>query len=366
MAQKEFPKLSFLIPALTGGGAERSMVNLANELRGMDYPVDFLVLQSGGAYEGTLRSDVNLISLHVNRALRAPGPIRAYLKSAQPHALFSALEHINVAVYRGWHGSGVKTLYVPTIRNHISVEAAKAGLVKKIELKWASVAYRKAHAVIAVSQGVARDAEKTLHLAPGTVSTIYNPVVNDSLNRQAKELPEHRWLQDKSIPVVLGVGRLNYQKDWPVLIDACAIVRKSRPVRLLILGEGELRTELEAKIKALGASDWIDLPGFASNPFAAMANCSLFVLSSKFEGLPGVLIQAMACGAPVVSTDCPSGPDEILQGGKYGRLVPVGDAQSMAAAILKTLDDPISVDPAALSPFESETSARQYLQCVGL
>lgn len=366
MSMTNRPKLSFIVPTLAGGGAERSMVNLANELSAMDYPIDFLVLKSGGAYDGTLRSEINLISLHVDRAMRAPGPIRAYLRREKPHAIFSAMEHVNVAVYRGWIRGGVSTKYVPTIRNHISVEAAKAGLLKRIELKWASIAYRRADAVVAVSQGVAQDAEQTLNLPKGLVKAIYNPVINTQLKQQSQEVPEHAWLTDQGPPVILGVGRLNYQKDWPTLMQACEEVRQSRQVRLLILGEGELRGELESRVKEMGAQDWISLPGFSPNPFAAMAQCSLFVLSSKFEGLPGVLIQAMACGAHVVSTDCPSGPDEILQSGKYGQLVPVGDSHALASAILESLDKPISIPEEALAPFESKFSANQYLELVGL
>jgi len=360
------PKLSFIVPSLTGGGAERSMAKLANELSAFGFPVDFLVLQKGGEFEKLLNSKVNLISLNVARALSAPGPIGAYLDQESPYVIFSALEHMNVAVYRAWKGNRRKTKFVPTIRNHISREAEKAGIVKKIELKWASVAYKIATHVVAVSEGVAGDAERTLGLPSGLVKVIYNPVINQDLEKLALLPPDHPWLLQKDVPTILGVGRLNPQKDWPTLIKACSIVRESKLVRLVILGEGELRSDLERQISEIGAEDWISLPGFCENPFAAMANCSLFVLSSRFEGLPGVLIQALACGSPVVSTDCPSGPHEILQGGKYGRLVPVGNEMALAQAILTSLEEPIRVNQDVMMPFKSSFSAKRYVDLIGL
>ncbi len=360
------PKLSFIVPSLTGGGAERSMANLANELGDFGFPVDFLVLQKGGEFEKLLNDKVRLISLNVSRALTAPGPIGQYLDQETPYAIFSALEHMNVAVYRAWRGNRKKTKFVPTIRNHISRESETGGLLKKIELKWAGIAYRKATQVVAVSEGVARDAETTLGLPSGLVKVIYNPVINQNLLDLAQQKPQHSWLLQKEIPVILGVGRLNPQKDWPTLIKACVLVRATRPIRLLILGEGDLRGELEKQIAEANAGDWINLPGFCQNPFAEMANCTLFVLSSQFEGLPGVLIQALACGCPVVSTDCPSGPSEILQGGRLGRLVSVGDEKALAEAILSTLNSPFPVEKEVLMPFESKFSAKRYLEVIGL
>lgn len=174
---------------------------------------------------------------------------------------------------------------------------------------------------------------------------------------------EHPWLGEGKPPVILGVGRLTPQKDFSTLIHAFAQVRTVRDCRLVILGEGELRAELEQLVASLGVQDSVQLPGFADNPFAWMSRVRLFVLSSRWEGLPNVLIQAMACGAAVVSTDCPSGPDEILEGGKWGKLVPVGDVEALAEALsenLQVLDVVNSIERAMF--FNVENAINAYLR----
>jgi glycosyltransferase involved in cell wall biosynthesis len=190
---------------------------------------------------------------------------------------------------------------------------------------------------------VAQDLSTATGIPRERISTIYNPVVPPELLTRAKAPLEHPWFEPDSPPVLLGVGRLSAQKDFPTLLRAFARVRRLRPARLIILGEGKrpgYRPELLALARELGVGEDVQLPGFAENPYAYMARASVFVMSSAWEGLPSVLVEALACGCPVVSTDCPSGPREILQGGRYGRLVPVGDAEALAKAILATLDAP--------------------------
>ncbi len=191
---------------------------------------------------------------------------------------------------------------------------------------------------MAVSEGVAEDLALTASLPRERITTIYNPVVTPALAGQAQAPLTHPWFAPGSPPVLLAVGRLHYQKDFPTLLRAFARVRAVRAVRLLILGEGDQGVALQASAQELGITTDVELPGFVLNPFAYMARAAVFVLSSAYEGLPGVLIQALACGCPVVSTDCPSGPAEILEGGVYGPLVPVGDDAALAKAILSTLN----------------------------
>jgi len=194
--------------------------------------------------------------------------------------------------------------------------------------------------VVAVSNQVADDLTKTVGLDRQSVTTIYNPVVDDDLRASAAEELENAWFGPGAAPVILGVGRLTEQKDFATLIRAFAGVRAQREARLVILGEGRLREDLEELASKLGIQQDVALPGFVKNPFQYMARASVLVLSSEYEGLPGVLIQAMACGCPVVSTDCPGGSAEILADGKYGALVGVGDADAMTAAVLAELDNP--------------------------
>jgi glycosyltransferase involved in cell wall biosynthesis len=200
--------------------------------------------------------------------------------------------------------------------------------------------YPWADALSAVSDGVADDLARVCGMPREKIVTTWNPVVTPALFEAAAQPLEHPWFRPGEPPVVLGVGKLRPQKDFATLIDAFAKVRAKRPARLMILGEGPEEGRLRVRARRLDVSADTALEGFAANPFAMMARAAVFALSSAWEGLPSVLIQAMACGCPVVSTDCPSGPSEILAGGVHGPLVPVGDSDALAAAILRLLDAP--------------------------
>jgi len=210
---------------------------------------------------------------------------------------------------------------------------------------------------------VADDLALTTGLPRAGITTIYNPVVSVTLQEQARAPLVHPWFAPGNPPVVLGAGRLEAQKDFPTLLKALARVLAVREVRLMLLGEGKDRPLLEALARDLGIAEHVELPGFVGNPFAYMARAAVFVLSSTYEGLPGVLIQAMACGCPVVSTDCPSGPAEILDGGVYGPLIPVGDVGVLTQAILAQLDAPPDRERlrARAALFSVEHAVDQYL-----
>jgi glycosyltransferase involved in cell wall biosynthesis len=200
--------------------------------------------------------------------------------------------------------------------------------------------YPQANKIIAVSKGVADDLINLLNLSNEKIETIYNPVVTPDLFVKARQPISHPWFEQNRLPVILAVGRLRKAKDYPTLFRAFSLVRQIRPAKLLILGEGEERSNLERLAIELGIQNDVSMPGFVDNPFAFMAKASVFVLSSAWEGFGNVLVEALACGCPVVATDCRSGPREILDNGRYGRLVPVGDHEALAKAILETLDNP--------------------------
>jgi glycosyltransferase involved in cell wall biosynthesis len=204
--------------------------------------------------------------------------------------------------------------------------------------------YGRAGAIVSVSDGVADALATATGLKRETITTIYNPVVSPALATRAAEPVAHAWFAAGAPPVLLAVGRLHAQKNFSLLLQAFALVRSGRRVRLMILGEGPQRAALEADIERLGIGADVALPGWIANPYAYMRRASLFVLSSQWEGLPGVVIEALACGCPVVATDCPSGPREILAGGRYGMLVPVNNAPALAHAIAHTLDMPCDAD----------------------
>jgi glycosyltransferase involved in cell wall biosynthesis len=218
---------------------------------------------------------------------------------------------------------------------------------------------------VAVSRGAADDLARSTGLRRELVQVVYNPVITPGMLAQARRAPEHPWFAKDQPSVILGAGRLTAQKDFRSLVRAFAAVRATRPVRLMILGEGEERPALEALARELGVSDDVSLPGFRPDAIACMASAALFVLSSAWEGLPTVLIEALAVGTPVVSTDCPSGPREILQDGRLGALVPVGNVAALSRAMSEALDRAPSAVPAeALSPFTLDAAVDHYLRLI--
>jgi glycosyltransferase involved in cell wall biosynthesis len=242
--------------------------------------------------------------------------------------------------------SRVRTRNILTIQNNYSAEVKGASSRHdKLILMGARVFYGLADVVTAVSQGVADDLAAAFGRQKNWVKVIYNPIVSDEIITKSRQPAEHEFFQDKDIPVILSVGRLEPQKDYPVLLKAFARVRKNRSCRLIILGQGFDRPALEKLVDDLEIGKDVSLPGYADNPYAYMKQASLFVLSSIHEGLPTVLIEALACGCPVVSTDCPSGPMEILEGGKWGQLVPMKDVDALAAAIEASLSKPKAAPP---------------------
>ena len=204
----------------------------------------------------------------------------------------------------------------------------------------ASLSYPRVDAAVGVSRGVASELTGAVGVPADRVHTIYNPIVSPTILRDTQQPTGHHWLDHPGPRVVLAAGRLTKQKDFSTLLAAFAKLRDRCPTRLIVLGKGRLRPDLLAQAQRLGVSEHVDFPGFVSNPYAFMSKASLFVLSSRHEGLPTVLIEAMACGCPVVSTDCPFGPDEILEDGRWGELVPVGDAKALSAAMFRALESP--------------------------
>ena len=190
-----------------------------------------------------------------------------------------------------------------------------------------------------MSQGVAEDLVR-IGLPSDKIKVIYNPIFTPALLEKAQQPLAHPWFSSNQPPVILGVGRLEKQKDFPTLIRAFAQVQQQRPFRLIILGEGPQRSQLEALVQEMGLMANVDMPGFVVNPYAYMNQSAVCVLSSAWEGFGNVLVEAMATGTPVVSTNCESGPAEILANGQYGKLVAVGDVEGMAEAIANTLNNP--------------------------
>jgi glycosyltransferase involved in cell wall biosynthesis len=297
--------------------------------------------------------------------------LASYLRHQKPDAMVAATRLINVVAVCAARLAGGSTRVVVSEHNPPSLALAGSRCWRRRYLPALMArTYRFADAIVAVSRGVAADLVELTGLPPGRIKTIYNPVISEDITQMARMPLSHPWFAPGQPPVILGAGRLVDQKDFPTLIRAFARLRRQRPARLVILGAAKddvatdvARAALVQSAALHGVSDDVVLPGFTSNPFAFMARAAAFVLSSRYEGLPTVLIEALACGCPVVSTDCPGGVHEILAGGRFGKLVPVGDESAMAEAILWTLDRP--PDPnrliARAQLFSGAAAANAYL-----
>ena len=346
-------RIAILIYELSVGGAQRRTATLARALAERGHDVRLLVVRPGGALESELGGRVSiepvglapgLLRRRLKRRfqLRASVPRIAYrLLATRPDVFLSAASHANRIAPFAWLLSGARARLVLRVSNHLSGSAGnhvRPPLPGRYRL--ARVCYRLASDVVSVSRGVAEDLIAVTGLAPERVHTISNPVVTPQLLEQVGEPLCHPWFAPGSPPVLLGVGRLVAQKDFATLLRAFARLREDRDLRLLILGEGSRRAALEGLAVELGVAAHVAMPGNVPNPLPYMTRAAALVLSSAWEGLPGVLIEALACGCPVVSTDCPSGPAEILQGGRLGPLVPVGDDAALAAAVAGVLARP--------------------------
>lgn len=357
-------RLAVFLPSLAGGGAERIALNLAAGFAARGHGVDLVLARAEGEYLDRVPAGVRVVNLGASRPLTAVPALVRYLRAGPPRALLATITNANLAGLWALRLSGAATRCVVREASTLSVELAQSSAVNRLLVpRLVARAFQRAAAVVAPSAGVADDLARVTGLRRESIEVIYNPVVSAALLERSRQAVDHRWLRGDRVPVIVGIGRLTQQKDFGTLIRAFARVRKQVPSRLIVLGEGEDRRELEALCRTLGVAADVDLAGFVANPYAFLSRASLFVLSSRWEGLPGVLIEALACGARVVSTDCPSGPREILADGVYGALVPVGDDAAMAAAMLRSLSgDFVAADPATqIRRFDADANIDRYL-----
>jgi len=342
------------------GGAERVMLQLAQGFTEIGHPVDLVMARAEGPLRSEVPSGVRIFDFNTKKPLVMFVKLMQYLRAEKPKVLLSPIEVTSVIAILAKNITRVSTRVVVRISTHLSLNK-RARLKKIIERIVVSKLYPQADGIVAVSQGVAEDLVSYTGISFDNIKVIYNPVISDSLLKMAALPVDHPFFGDDQLPVILGVGRLSEEKDFSTLIRAFDIVHRKVPSRLVILGDGQKRSELENLIRSSALQAAVDLPGFETNPFTYLKRASVFVLSSKWEGLPNVLIQALACDCPVVSTDCRSGPSEILAEGQYGYLVPVGDANAMAEAIEAVLAGDIRKPPKSwLEQYKLATVIPQY------
>lgn len=344
------------------------MVNLVNYFVQQQYNVDLVLTQINGAYDSLVSPDVNIVNLNAPKLPTSLPKLVHYLRQQQPVTLLTALHYPCEIALWAKQLARVSTRVVVSEHNTLSVEAKRLPqLTARLSPVAARLFYPWADGIVAVSQGVAEDLMNVTHLPSKRIQTIYNPVITPDILHKAKEPVDHPWFLPGEPPVILGVGRLVAQKDFPTLIRAFAQVQQQKSCRLMILGSGKEKQNLLSLVQTLGLEDKVALLGFVKNPYAYMAASAVFVMTSAWEGFGNVLVEAMAVGTPVVSTNCPSGPAEILDNGKYGELVSVGDVEATAQAILKVLSGEVKfVDSVWLDQFTLPTVAQKYLDVLGI
>ena len=346
-------KITLFHLRLYRGGGERVLVDIARGLVESGVSVDFILMQGGGAYLKTLPPSVRVVEFNTRRILGTLPRLVWYLKRERPEALLAITKHTHLIALWAKLLSRVDTKIVLRIGIPFSLFFKKGkGLRETLLPYFIQWFYPKADAFIAVSKGVADDLVTTVDVSPDKISVIYNPKPLSIIENESQEHVSHAWFRNKEKPIVLAAGRLRPQKDFRTLIKAFACVLEYADARLVIMGGGDERQSLEALVAEKGLSERIAFLGAVDNPYAHMARADVFVLPSLWEGFPNVLVEAMASGVPVISTDCPFGPREILapntknpknfnevERASYGLLTPVGNVHLLAQGICLLLSD---------------------------
>lgn len=317
------------------------MVQLANEFADRGHRVELVLAEGEGPLARDVASDIRIVALESHRMWRKTTDLARYLSGTEPDVLLAAGWKLNmIATWAGLFSFASFRL-VLSVRSSITLQSKYSGIwYTPIDLLAVKMFYPLADVIVAVSRGVLDDLSTISSAAVEKGRVVYNPVVDQVLLTKSQVDVSHSWFaEEEDVPVLIGVGRFSPEKNFTLLLRAFAHVCRERKVRCVMLGEGEERDRLEKLTRKMGIQDRVDFLGFVENPYKYMADASLLVMSSHFEGFGNVLVEALACGCPIVSTDCPSGPREILESGKWGRLVPVGNEEALAEAINESLDE---------------------------
>lgn len=365
-------------PYFGDGGIERGALILAREFARHGYRTLIASFRAKQAYREA-GAHADFVDLGVSRAVFSVFPLARLIRRERPACIVSAQSYANlIAIVARWM-SGVPVRLIVTERVAISQERLRFterigfGVWKNRFILWLMKRlYGYADVVAANSRDGAEDLERVLGLRPGSVRVLHNPTHDPAARVRAEQAVEHPFFSAKTLPVIVSAGRFSPQKDFDTLVRAFALARRQVPSRLIILGEGELRGALVSRARELGVEEFVSLPGFVENSYQYVARADLFVLSSLYEGMPNALIEAVSLDVPAVSTDCLSGPREILLDGRGGVLTPVGDAEALAQAIVNVLRNPeaakarVAVAREGLNRFHAPAAAAAYLDVMTL
>ncbi|MEO6801968.1 MAG: glycosyltransferase [Granulicella sp.] len=358
-------RIAIYLHTLFNGGIERVMFNLIQGFLDQGIAVDLVLNRLDySPFEKIIPEETRVVKLEAFKIAQRVPKLAEYLRRERPDALLSAAHFSNEIACLARRFARTNTRLILSEHTSLSSHMSEGRkLSPRMLLPWTTRRlYPMADAVVAVSNGVADDLCRVSKLPRNLVQTIYNPIDFVHLAATAKEPLDDPWFAPGAPPVILAIGRLETQKNFPNLLHAFAEVRKQREARLVILGEGSERARLTSLITELGLQQDVSLPGFVMNPAAYMARSSVFAMSSTWEGLPVALLEALALRIPIVSTDCPSGPAEILRNGMYGELVPMHDSKALAQGILNILSGTIkTVEPEWLEQFDAAIITQKYL-----
>ncbi|WP_085902000.1 glycosyltransferase [Kiloniella majae] len=355
------PRLMFVLPSLIGGGAEKVFVDLANWMVEQGVDVHIVCIQHTGALRENVSSSVHVHTLHVSRLLFAIPALRRVIKATNPDAILSTMTHVNFILLLATRLLGNYSGQLAI--QEVALFSRSRGMKDRVLSFFLKFIYSRADRVIAVSDGIAIELSKLLPNRQ-SIDVIANPINLKKIKILSQHGGSHPWLLDNSLKVVLAVGRLSNEKDFPTLIRAFAKVHNANEnTRLIILGDGTLRNSLQELIHELSISDCVEMPGFVENPYVMMAQADLFVLSSVAEGFALVLAEALACGCPVVTTDCGAEPKKMIEQGRFGHITPVGNDDAMAIIILKSLETVSHKNnmPEHIRTYDIDVIAHQYL-----
>jgi glycosyltransferase involved in cell wall biosynthesis len=354
-------RLAFFLPDMRVGGAENVALRLIRDFTVKGYEVDLVLMQSIGLLLEQLPPGVNVIDLRANRIRSAILPLRRYFRHRQPAAMQVSMWPLTVAAVVAHRLSASRARLVLSDHIALSRQYAHFGLIRRAMLRWSiGFFYPLADARVVVSNDAANDLARVSAIPRASIEVIYNPVARPDGSPWRSDADQ---LWGTATRRILSVGSLKDQKNQLLLIRSFAQLGERARSRLIILGDGELRPALEAAIAAEELGDSILLPGFR-DPWPYYESADLFVLSSDYEGFGLVIVEALRCGLTVVSTDCEAGPREILDGGRYGYLVPVNDETALAAAMERALERPLDPEmlKARAEAISSQSTSDRYLE----
>ena len=362
-------RVALFHPSLIHGGIQRVFVNLARGFLEHGLAVDMVQAAPEGNFRDQVPAGVRLVDLNAGRALTSLVPLVRYLRRERPDVIISGAIQTNVVAVWAKLLARIPTRLILTEHNIISVITTNALMFRtRVMPFFVRQFYPWADDLVAVSQGTAEDLALLMGVPVGLIHVIYNPILGPEFWRRAAEPLADKTFAADPRPVILAVGRLHYHKDYPTLLRAMAIVRRTTNARLVFLGDGEERGNLVALARHLDIDSSVSFLGDVSNPLPYMKWAASLALSSVVEALPTVLIEALAVGLPIVATDCPAGPREILCDGTYGTLVPVGDSAALAEALLRVLGWPhrIASPDEAIARFRYDHVIGKYLAMLGV